>query len=85
MYILDGIKDKHALEVHVVAHGGKSQAENQAVFDKWFRPGPRLRTMEVIKKYGLDSKTVIDISIGWGITWRIWVKARMGLRLIPML
>ncbi|MFT7644513.1 MAG: SAM-dependent methyltransferase [Candidatus Paceibacteria bacterium] len=66
MYILDGIKDKQALEAHVGARGGKSQVENQAVFDKWFKPGPRRRTMEVIKKYGLNSKTVIDIGSGVG-------------------
>jgi SAM-dependent methyltransferase len=54
------------IKKHIVLNGGLTQDENMEIYEKWFKPGPRRRTMNVIRTYGLGNNSTIDIGSGYG-------------------
>lgn len=66
MTILQTSKTLPEIEKYILEHGGFSSEENLRIFQKWFKPGPRRRAYEVIRKFGLDTSFTIDIGSGYG-------------------
>ena len=66
MSTLHSSKTGEELKQYIVEKGGFSPEENLRIFHKWFKPGPRRRARKVMRIYGLNTESTIDIGSGYG-------------------
>jgi SAM-dependent methyltransferase len=71
------------LESHILQKGSLSPEGNKETFDKWFKPGPRRRTLETIRRNKLDQQSVVDIGSGFGNNLAYLGEGSYGLEIKP--
>ncbi len=54
------------VRTRIINNGSLSPEENEQIYERWFKPGPRRRAMHVMRAYGLTDASTVDIGSGYG-------------------
>lgn len=67
----------------LVEKGCYGEERNLRIFNKWYKPGPRSRLVDVIDRYNLSTKMVAEVGCGYGGNLIHYGPHSYGVEILP--
>ena len=75
--------NKAEREAYILERGCFSPEQNRAIYEKWFRKGPRYLFNEINKRYGLTRMSICDAGCSYGMNLICCTPESYGVEILP--